>query len=73
MPTDAQGRFIHEWLDAGQYVVGINLAWSARDFLGKPSRYPRIYYPGVTNRGQAHVVKLEGGQNIDDLQFRLLK
>jgi Carboxypeptidase regulatory-like domain len=71
MPTDSEGRFVHDWLESGEYVLGINLAGSARDFLGKPSRYSRTYYPGVTNRGEAGVLKLEGGQNIDDLQFRL--
>jgi hypothetical protein len=71
MPTDAQGRFVHEWLEAGKYVLGINLASSGRDFLDNPRRYPRIYYPGVTNRGDTRPVELEGGQNIDDLQFLL--
>jgi hypothetical protein len=71
MPTDAQGRFVHEWLEAGRYVLGINLTSSGRDFLGIPSRYPRIHYPGVTNRVEARPVELEGGQNVDDLQFLL--
>lgn len=64
MPTDAQGRFVHEWLEAGEYVLGIN--------LDKPNRYRRTtYYPGVTSRSEARTVKLEGGQNVDDLQFLL--
>ena len=71
MPTDAQGRFVHEWLEAGKYALGINLASSARDPLGKPTRYPRVFYPGVTNRSEARLVELGSGQIVDDLQFVL--
>jgi hypothetical protein len=69
VPTDTDGRFIHEWLDVGEYVLGINLASSPRDFLGKRSRFPRTYYPGVTNRSEARRVKVEGDQNVDGLRF----
>jgi len=71
--TDAQGRFSQDLLEMGEYVLGINTKSppNARDWYGKRVPFARSFYPGVTDRVQAGVVKLQGGQNADDLEFRL--
>lgn len=59
-PTDGNGRFVHEWLEAGEYILSINLA----------SHTP-IFYPGVGRRGDARTIKVDGGRDITGLRFRL--
>ena len=71
--TDADGRFTYTNLEMGRYVLGVNLENPpyAHDWYDKRSRLPRAYYAGVTDRDQAAVVTLQGGQNVDELEFRL--
>lgn len=64
------GRFEFGWTDtieSGEYVLGINVS-------GNPNEnnpYPPIYYPGVKDRSQATILKLELGTVINDIVFQL--
>jgi hypothetical protein len=71
--TDKEGRFNQIRLEAGNYVLGLNLESppNARSWDGKRVPYSRSYYPGVTDRAAAQVLHLEPGQEIENLEFRL--
>jgi hypothetical protein len=71
--ADKLGSFAHTSLEAGDYVLGLNLKSppNARDWDGKRVPYARSYYPGVTDRAIAQVIHLQPGQNIDNLEFRV--
>jgi hypothetical protein len=71
--TDLEGRFEKTRLVAGEYLLVLNPKTppNARDWYGKRVPYPRTYYPGVTDRAAAQVFRLDGGQKIDDIDFRL--
>jgi 5-hydroxyisourate hydrolase-like protein (transthyretin family) len=71
--TDQEGRFSQIKLEAGDYVLGLNLESppNARDYYGKRVPYSRSYYPGVTDRANAQVLHLEPGQIIENLEFKL--
>jgi hypothetical protein len=59
--TEHDGGFVHESLPAGQYLLGFNLSAppNAKDWYAKRVPYARSYYPGVTDRAAAQVLRLE--------------
>jgi len=67
------GRFEYPRLEAGEYILGVNLNEPAnkRGWYGKRVPYARSYYPGVTDRDRAQVLKLEPGQSLEGIEFRL--
>jgi hypothetical protein len=71
--TDAEGRFIHEMLPMGEYLLGVNLRSppNKRDWYGKRAPFERSFFPGVTVRNEARILKLQAGQNIEELVFQL--
>ena len=71
--TDKEGSFSQIKLEAGDYVLGLNLESppNAHDDYRKRVPYSRSYYPGVTDRARAQVLHLDAGQNIENLEFQL--
>lgn len=71
--TGEDGRFEHTQLPAGEYVIGFNIDKppNARDWYGNRTPYPPSYYPGVTKREDAQVLRLRGGERIEDLEYRV--
>ena len=63
----AGGRFEIKQVPPGEYVLGINLTGSPK--AGFP--YPPTYFPGVTQRSEATVIKLGLGEKVSDLLLRL--
>ena len=70
--TDDNGYFEHTSLLTGDYVIGVNLETppNAKDWYGKRVPYLRTYYPDVTDRAAAQVLRIEPSQNIERLEFR---
>jgi len=66
------GKFELKNLPPGQYFLGFRLMRP----LPNPYRYepirPRTYYPGVADISQATLITLAEGQQLNDLDFRLL-
>ena len=73
--TDKEGRFTHTLLEAGEYLLEFNLKSppNARDWYGVRIPYAGSYYPGIANRSDAQVIHLEGGQKLENLEFRVPK
>jgi hypothetical protein len=55
--TDASGRFEFRGLDAGEYVLGVNLDVPP----GVSTPYSTLYYPGVPDRASANVLSIGAG------------
>lgn len=72
MITDANGGFRRGGLELGEYVLAFHVSEppNARDWYGTRWPYPGAYYPGVTDRGAAQAVRVEGGE-ARELEFRL--
>ena len=64
--TDATGRFEFQKVPPGDYVVGVNL-----NGLNSKLPYSPRFYPGVSQRGLAQIIKIEGPQTIEGLDFSL--
>ncbi|MBI4464716.1 MAG: carboxypeptidase regulatory-like domain-containing protein [Acidobacteria bacterium] len=68
------GNFSLTYLEPGDYLLVVNPKGppNAREnYYGRRVPYPRSYYPGVHDRVLAQVLHLEGGQKIENLEFRL--
>lgn len=67
------GRFEYPRLEAGEYILGVNLKEpvNKRSWYGNRVPYAASYYPGVTDHDRAQVLKLEPGQNLEGIEFRL--
>lgn len=64
------GRFEFGWSDTvepGEYLLGVNIS----DSPDEDTPYAPTYYPGVRDRAQATVLKVELGTVIDDIVFQL--
>jgi hypothetical protein len=66
--TDAAGRFEFKLVPPGDYLFGVRLLGSYGNELPP---YPRTYYPGVTSKAQAAVVRVREGEQVRDLELRL--
>ena len=64
---DAEGRFEIGQIPPGEYVLGVNLTAAPTS----ESPYPPTFYPGVTERAEASVIKLGLGEKAPDLLLRL--
>jgi hypothetical protein len=74
--SDARGRFHLDSLQAGKYVVGINLpgapAWKYAGCGGACEIPPAsLYYPGVTNRSAALTIILATDEKRDNIDFNV--
>jgi 5-hydroxyisourate hydrolase-like protein (transthyretin family) len=67
--TDAAGRFEFKLVPPGDYLFGVRLLGS---YGAEPTPYPRTYYPGVTSKAQATVVSVREGEQVRELELRLL-
>jgi hypothetical protein len=73
--TNEHGYFNIEWLQPGEYVVGINLpgasAWKSGGCSGSACKAPpeSLYYSGVQDRSSALAIKLEDGEKREDIDF----
>ncbi len=64
--TEATGRFKFQKVPPGEYVVGVNL-----EGLNSTLPYSPRFYPGVSQRGLAQIIKIEGPQTVEGLHFSL--
>jgi Carboxypeptidase regulatory-like domain len=64
--TDANGKFEFQKVPPGDYVLGVNLSG-----LNSELPYSPRFYPGVSQRGLAQIIKIEGPQTIEGLDFSL--
>ena len=71
--TDQTGAFEKSGLVAGEYRLVLNPKDppNARDWYGRRLPHGRIYYPGVENGALAQIFRLEPGQEISHVEFRL--
>lgn len=71
--TDAHGYFRFESLNAGKYLVGINLpgspAWKSVSCGGKCIPPTAAYYPNMRDRSAASVINLASDEERDDIDF----
>lgn len=64
---DPRGRFEFEQLPPGEYLLGLNVTFSP----DAEQPYPPTFYPGVSDRALATVVKLGMGQKLKGYVLRL--
>jgi len=74
LTTDEHGYFDFDSLQAGKYVVGINLpgapAWKYASCGGVCEIPPAsVYYPGVTSRSAALIITLATDEKRKDIDF----
>ena len=65
--TDAEGRFEFKVIPPGEYLLGLRIL----DASGENLPYPRTYYPGVTPKAGASVIRVGEGESVRDIEFRL--
>ncbi len=65
--NDPQGRFEFEQVPPGEYHLGLNVTFSP----DADEPYLPTYYPGVTERSLATVIKVGLGQKLKDYVLRL--
>lgn len=68
--TDEAGRFKFEGIPTGEYLLGYSV-WGGHP--SHDSSLPTSYYPGVDDREKATVLRLDAGQELSGLTFKLLK
>ena len=67
--TDDRGVYRIYGLEAGAYVVGVNVASSVFAALGQPSREPPTYHPS-SPRGAAVEINLRGAEEVAGVDIR---
>jgi hypothetical protein len=63
--TDQRGRFRVDSVKAGDYLLILN-------YKNKPTRtmpFPKLYYPGITERDKATAISVRHGQNLNGLKI----
>jgi hypothetical protein len=68
-----RGHFQIDWLNPGEYVIGINLPgappWESRGGAGIRPPAASMYYPGVLDRSKATIITLAPDEKRDDIDF----
>ncbi len=64
--TDATGKFEFVNIPQGDYIVGVNIGG-----VNSELPYDTRFYPGVTERSAARVVKITGAPSIEGLNFQI--
>ncbi|MBC8029917.1 MAG: carboxypeptidase regulatory-like domain-containing protein [Pyrinomonadaceae bacterium] len=67
--TDDQGRFQIDSVEAGTYLIILN--YENKRTAEMP--FPKLYYPGVTDRDQAKVITVKHGEVVNDLKVVIRK
>ena len=81
--TDDQGHYRMHGLRAGRYYLSATYARPASESMGtaagfyvtdyaRDEAYAPVYYPGVTDSGQAAPIQLRAGEERRDTDFRLV-
>ncbi|HEX8492538.1 MAG TPA: hypothetical protein VF658_06825 [Pyrinomonadaceae bacterium] len=65
--NDEKGRFELNQIAPGEYLLGVNLTLSA----AADEPYPPTYYPGVSDRAQASIIKVGLGEKLVNYTLRL--
>ena len=65
--AEEDGSYKLSEIAPGRYLLGINISSSP----DKDAPYPRIYYPGVTDRSTATVIEIGLGQKLSDIDIHL--
>jgi hypothetical protein len=65
--TDKDGRYEFKSIPPGRYFVGVNLHPPV--FVEIP--YPRIYFPGVSDKGLAKIIAVGDGTKLNDYDLKL--
>lgn len=60
-------EFVFEHVTAGDYI----LVYNDQERIEPIAPYPRMFYPGVRELGQAQIIHVEEGQEISGLEFRV--
>jgi hypothetical protein len=60
-------EFVFEHVAAGDYI----LVYNDQERIEPTTPYPRMFYPGVRELGQAQIIHVEEGQEISGLEFRV--
>lgn len=60
-------EFVFEHVAAGDYI----LVYNDQERIEPIMPYPRMFYPGVRELGQAQIIHVEEGQEISGLEFRV--
>jgi hypothetical protein len=66
--TDSQGRFQFRNLPAGDYLLGVSLRTMPPS---DASPYRPTYYLGTQNKDAAQIIRVQQGQTIESVEFRL--
>jgi hypothetical protein len=65
--TKSDGSYKMEDMSAGQYVIIAN----NRGRISASAPFPKLFYPGTTNREQAEVVTIGNGEHLKDLDMHV--
>jgi hypothetical protein len=65
--ADEKGSYDLREIAPGRYLLGLNLSSSP----DKDAPYPRVYYPGVTDRKTATVIEIGLGQKLTNIDIHL--
>ncbi len=60
-------EFVFEHVAAGDYI----LVYNDQERIEPTTPYPRMFYPGARELGQAQIIHVEEGQEISGLEFRV--
>ena len=75
--TDADGHFVFDSEEPGEYVLGLNFpanpAWFDGGGGGAGVRIPpaSMFYPGVANRSRAKIIRLATDEKLERLDFSI--
>jgi len=73
--TDESGKFTFDSQDPGEYVLGLNYParadWFDGGGAGAGVKVPpaSLFYPGVSDRSNAHIIQLASDEKLDKIDF----